>query len=94
MDLARFANKYFNDQQPWVTIKDNPENALRHFMSAQVLKGLAVLMEPVLPFSARELWNMLNFFDPFENNHWDEAGKPTSLGHRLNKSKILFKNRR
>ncbi len=64
MDLARFANKYFNDQQPWVTIKENPENAPRLFISAQVLKGLATLMEPVLPFSARKLWNMMNFTIP------------------------------
>ncbi len=92
MDLARFANKYFNDQQPWVTIKDNPEKcATTFYVCVQVLKGLAILMESVLPFSARELWNMLNFSNPFENNHWDEAGKANvPVGHRLNKPKILF----
>jgi methionyl-tRNA synthetase len=49
-------------------------------------------MEPVLPFSARELWNMLNFTTPFENQHWDEAGKAdVPVGHRSGKPQILFK---
>jgi len=93
MDLARFANKYFNDQQPWITVKDNPQKcATTFFICAQVIKGLAVLMEPVLPFSARKLWKMLNFNTPFENQNWDDAGKAdVPAGHQLSKPKILFK---
>ncbi len=93
MDLARFANKYFNDQQPWITAKEDAQKcATTFYVCVQVLKGLAVLMEPVLPFSARKLWNMLNLSTPFKNIHWDEAGKAdVPVGHRLNKPKILFK---
>ncbi len=93
MDLSRFANKYFNDQQPWITVKENPQKcATTFYVCIQVLKGLSVLMEPVLPFSARELWKMLNFSTPFENQHWDEAGKAdVPVGHRLNKPEILFR---
>lgn len=92
MDLARFANKFFNDQQPWVTIKQNSKKcATTFYVCAQVLKGLAILMEPVLPFSARELWKMLNVASPLENQQWDEAGKAdVPVGHRLSESKILF----
>jgi methionyl-tRNA synthetase len=93
MDLSRFANKYFNDQQPWITIKENPQKcATTFYVCIQVLKGLSVLMEPVLPFSARGLWKMLNFSTPFENQHWDKAGKAdVPVGHRLNKPEILFR---
>jgi len=93
MDLTRFANKYFNDQQPWITVKENSQKcATTFYICVQVLKGLAVLMEPVLPFSARKLWKMLNFSTPFEDQHWDEVGKAdVPFEHRLNKPEILFK---
>ncbi len=93
MDVARFANKYFNDQQPWITVKKNPQKcATTFYVCVQVIKGMALLMEPVLPFSARKLWKMLNFSTPFENQQWDEAGKTNvPVGHQLNKAKILFK---
>ncbi|MDZ7331422.1 MAG: methionine--tRNA ligase [candidate division KSB1 bacterium] len=92
MDLARFANKYFNDQQPWITVKQQPEKcATTFYVCAQVLKGLAILMEPVLPFSARELWQMLNMSTPLADCRWEDAGQPNvPIGHRLNQPKILF----
>ncbi|MCU0644278.1 MAG: methionine--tRNA ligase [bacterium] len=92
MDLARFANKYFNDQQPWITLKQNPQKCATTFhVCIQVLKGLAVLMEPVLPFSARDLWSMLNFSSPVADQYWEEAGNAdVPMGHQLNQSKILF----
>jgi len=93
MDLARSANKYFNDQQPWISIKENPNKCATTFYTCvQVLKGLAVLMEPVLPFSTRKFLKMLNLTTHFENHHWDEAGRAdVPVGHQLNKPKILFK---
>jgi len=92
MDLARFANKYFNDQQPWVTIKQDPAKcATTFYICVQVLKGLAILMEPVLPFSARKLWRMLNLAAPFEKQIWDDAGTTNvPAGHRLGTAEILF----
>ncbi|MFZ5517918.1 MAG: methionine--tRNA ligase [Candidatus Zhuqueibacterota bacterium] len=92
MDLARFANKYFNDQQPWVTVTDAPEKcATTFFVAVQVLKGLAILMEPVLPFSARKLWAMVNLPGSLEEQHWSGAGEANvPVGHPLAKAKILF----
>ena len=92
MDLARFANKYFNDQQPWVTIKqDTAKCATTFYVCVQVLKGLAILMEPVLPFSARKLWRMLNLAAPFEKQIWDDAGTTNvPAGHHLGTAEILF----
>jgi len=92
MDLARFANKYFNDQQPWTTVTEAPEKcATTFFVSVQVLKGLAILMEPVLPFSARKLWAMVNLPDSLEEQQWSRAGEANvPVGHPLAKAKILF----
>ncbi|MDZ7263983.1 MAG: methionine--tRNA ligase subunit beta, partial [candidate division KSB1 bacterium] len=92
MDLARFANKYFNDQQPWITIKQNRHKCSTTFyVCAQIIRGLAILMEPVLPFSARKLWAMLNITTPLEQQRWDEAGQMLlPPGHRLGMAQILF----
>ena len=52
MQLARLANKYFTDSEPWKTRKTN-ENACFNSLhvSIQVVAALSVLMEPVLPES-------------------------------------------
>ncbi len=92
MDFARFANKYFNDQQPWITIKQQPDKcATTFYVCAQVLKGMAILMEPVLPFSAQTLWQMLNIRTPLAECRWEDAGQPDiPSDHRLNQPQILF----
>lgn len=92
MDLARFANKYFNDQKPWITVRENPEKcATTFYVCVQVLKGLAILMEPVLPFSARKLWKMVNLSVSLEDQQWNSAGDAdVPVGHQLAKAKILF----
>ena len=93
MDLARAANKYFNDAEPWRTLREDRgrcETTLN--LSLQLCKALAVLMSPFLPFSAQKAWNMLNLEGEVEKQSWDESGK-TDLpaGHELGKPKILFK---
>lgn len=93
MDLARFANKYFNDQQPWITIaQDRQKCATTFYICVQVIKGMAILMEPVLPFSARKLWKILNLSATVEQQYWEEAGNvDVPVGHRFNSPKILFR---
>lgn len=93
MDLARFANKYFNDQQPWITVREAPEKcATTFYVCVQVLKGLAMLMEPVLPFSARKLWKMVNLPASLKDQRWANAGNAdVPAGHQLAKAKILFR---
>lgn len=90
MDLARFANKYFNDKEPWKTRKtDQKACATTLNLCLQTVYHLSVLAEPVLPFTARKLWHML----ALDHSHrWDEfASKPLPAGHRLNKADILFR---
>ena len=88
MNLARAGNKYFNDSEPWKTIKsDNERSATTLNICLQAIYTLAELFYPVIPFSSEKLFNMLNS----KAVNWDECGKENLKdGHKLNKSKILF----
>lgn len=92
MDLARFANKYFNDSEPWKTRKSDPEAcATTLFLCAQAARDLAVLMNPFLPFSSHKIWRMLNLSGSPEAADWDEIGQISlTAGHVLGKTEILF----
>ncbi|MDZ7260881.1 MAG: methionine--tRNA ligase [candidate division KSB1 bacterium] len=92
MNLARFANKYFNDQEPWNTIKDHPRKCQTTLNTClQVARSLAVLMEPFLPFSAEKLWKMLRLFSDVHQQKWDEVGQITLRpGHKIGELEILF----
>jgi methionyl-tRNA synthetase len=92
MDLAREANKYFNDQEPWRTLKDDRarcDDTMR--VCLHVCKALAVLMAPVLPFTAPRLWKMLNLEGAIEKQNWLKApAEPFAKNHRLGEPEILF----
>ncbi len=93
MNLARFANKYFNDTEPWRMIKENPRRASTTInLCLQLVRSLAILFEPVLPFSARKIWEMLNLKDDIVKVGWDSAAEPLlTVGHQLGEPKILFR---
>jgi methionyl-tRNA synthetase len=92
MDLARFANKYFNDKMPWKTIKSAPEIcATTLFLCLETIKTLSVLLEPVIPFTAAKIKKLLNLEVGKNHNSWDRAGELIFVeGHKLEKAEILF----
>ena len=92
LDVARDANKYFNDKQPWVTVKSDLASCGTTLnICVQISKALAVLMAPFLPFSAEKLWNLLNLPGSVHQKHWTGAGEePLQAGHRLRQPEILF----
>jgi len=92
MDLARDANKYFNDKQPWKTIKTDRESCSTTLsVCTQVAKALAVLMAPFLPFSAEKLWSMLGLPGDVHRQDWHSIGRDLlPVGHPLAKPEILF----
>jgi methionyl-tRNA synthetase len=88
MNLARDGNKYFNDSEPWKTIKTNKEGCGTTLnICLQAIYTLAELFSPVLPFSSEKLFKMLNT-KPVE---WKDCGKPKlKENHQLKDSEILF----
>ncbi len=88
MNLARDGNKYFNDTEPWKTVKSDKDRCGTTLnICLQTIYTLAELFYPVLPFSMEKLFVMLNA-KPVD---WQDCGK-TQLkeGHQLNQSEILF----
>ncbi len=62
MAVARAANRYLNEQEPWKQIKVDREAAgTSIYVMLQVLSGLRVLFAPYLPFSSQKLHTLLGF---------------------------------
>ncbi len=78
--LARIGNKYFNDTEPWNTRKtDTARCGNTIHVSLQLLASLSILMDPVLPFSARRLREMLNM--PAVRDSARHASSPHGADH-------------
>ena len=92
MDVCRDANKYFNDKEPWKTVKtDRAQCGTTLHVCLQTSKTLAVLMAPFMPFSAEKLWRLLNVDGDVHQQSWDTAGQTfLAAGHKLGRPEILF----
>jgi methionyl-tRNA synthetase len=92
MNLARAANKYFNDSQPWATAKtDRVRCATTLAVCLHTVRALAVLLSPVTPHAAARLWTMLGLPGDVERESWDHVGeRDFPAGHRLGTPGILF----
>ena len=92
MDLARMGNKYFNDSAPWSTIKtDRARCATTLNTTVQLEAALALLMDPIMPFSAEKLWKMLNLPGSHRDHAWDDAPRlRVPDNHPLGQREILF----
>lgn len=91
MNIARAANKYFNDNEPWKSLKSNPERcATTLHIAIQVVRSLAILLEPVVPATALKIWGFLNIKNTIMEDGWDSASNfLLKEGHQLNKPDIL-----
>ncbi|MCX8011232.1 MAG: methionine--tRNA ligase [Ignavibacteria bacterium] len=93
MNLARLANKYFNDSEPWKTIKSDVEKcSATIYVSLQVIRTLTIFLSPIIPFTAEKIFGLLNISDKPELKNWDlSAETKLEFGHKISKSEILFK---
>ncbi len=88
IELSREGNKYLNEKKPWKTIKSDPQSsAATLYVAAQIVKALAIMLEPFMPFTAEKLRKYLNL--P-ANPRWEDAVKLIDAGHKINKAKPLF----
>jgi len=93
MGLARLGNKYLADAEPWKLIKTDPERVKTIMHTAlQISSALAILAEPLLPFSSTKLKNMLNLDS--KSTSWAAVETQKALlkpKHLLGKTALLFK---
>lgn len=88
MEIARLGNRYLTEQEPWKTIKTNPEGAREALHNCLVLMGhIATCIQPFMPGTAKKIFNMLNW--PAETVYFDEE-LVLENGHQLNAASLLF----
>ncbi len=89
MDLARLGNKYLADTQPWHVIKTDPERVGTILnIALQIAASLAIVAEPVLPFTAEKIKTQLGL----PATSWKDAGQPDLLraGAPILEGELLF----
>ncbi|WP_445478672.1 methionine--tRNA ligase [Lysinibacillus irui] len=63
-EYVRGANRYFDEQQPWLQVKENVEDGNRTLATCvYIIANLGQLLHPFLPFSAEKIRNMLGIND-------------------------------
>lgn len=92
MNLARFANKYFNDSGPWKLVRTDPvRSATTLSLCLEALRSLAILSEPVIPEGAAKMWHMLGLEGVPGTSGWQSAGECSlAAGQKLGHPEILF----
>ena len=89
MNLASIGNKYITECEPWKvwkTDKKRCETILN--ISLQLVANLSIAFEPFLPFSSKDLREMIGL----EKFEWSQLGSTDLLapGHQLGEPHLLF----
>jgi methionyl-tRNA synthetase len=88
MSLADTANRYIDEQKPWVLAKDPEQLVNLHLVCTQALnlfRVLALALKPILPAVASQCEAFLN--SPI--TQWSDFNAPL-LGHQINAYSPLF----
>ncbi len=103
LKLGDFANKYFNDKAPWISLKENVKDAENTmYNSLQLVNAFRLLLRPFTPESSEKLRNMLNISEEYDaNKELIQKGRveqnintwiftPIASDQKINTPEILF----
>ena len=93
MNVARWGNQFLQSEEPWKTIKTEPNKAQYSlFVASQVAVLLGQICEPFMPYTSEKILNMFNV----GKEEWmnlkikAEGNALISSGHRINQPTLLF----
>jgi len=87
MQIAKLGNQYLQDGEPWKN-PDKEKNATTLSVLANVVKDLAILIQPYMPNAAKSIQEQLNI----NRLDWNDLGKLTlHPGHKISNAQLLFK---
>ncbi|MDP6458323.1 MAG: methionine--tRNA ligase [Candidatus Bathyarchaeota archaeon] len=87
--LAAYGNRYLQSGEPWKLTKTDPEKAAETIHNCLwLIKALAVLMEAIFPFKAKEVWRQLG--TPKKDTLIAEALMPLDAGTPIAKPTPIF----
>ena len=102
IDLARKGNKYMQDKQPWIVVKQVDENGKITedaqkvidnclYICLQLCANLSVFINPFLPFTAKKMIHMMKVVERMLD--WENGGKLDLLktGYTLRPPELLFR---
>jgi methionyl-tRNA synthetase len=82
-EVVSAANRYFASQEPWALKKTDPERmATVLYVTIEVVRYAAILLQPVVPESAAKLLDLLGV-DPEDRTFEDLDGSPLKPGTEL-----------
>jgi methionyl-tRNA synthetase len=83
--FIRSSNKYFDDQKPWIQIKEDIQGCKNTlYICTQIIANLSNLLSPFLPFACDRIRDFLNITEP----NWNYIKIPNCT--RINEVQILF----
>ncbi|MGB7968687.1 MAG: methionine--tRNA ligase [Methanobacterium sp.] len=86
--LAKYGNKYFNDKEPWKTVKTSKNVAANClYLANQLSKTMAITLIPYMPVKTQEILKILNVDDDI---NWDDAAEFIPAGHLIGEAKPIF----
>ena len=88
IDLSRLGNKYLADTEPWKIIKEDKDRVKSIlYNSIQLVANIAILCQPLLPFTSLKILKILNM----EYKSWiDISDNLIKSGHHLGESSHIF----
>jgi methionyl-tRNA synthetase len=95
MNLARLGNKYLADEEPWKVIKEDEARVQTiMYVALQIASALAILSEPLLPFTSNRLKDILRASELESDWTWDAITEGRELlpaNHKIiEKAPLLF----
>lgn len=90
MHISRLGNQYFQEKEPWVSFKDEKTKSdcdTTMYVCSNLVRKLAILVEPYLPSTSNKMFEMLNL-DP---QVWDKLDfKEDVSEHNIAIPEVLF----
>ena len=98
IDLSRKGNKYMQEKEPWIVVKQLTTDPLAQksidnclHLCLQLTANLSILINPFLPTIAKKMCGMMKVVDRMLD--WENAGKIDLLkvGYSLRQPQLLFR---
>lgn len=87
LKISQAGNQFFQDAAPWKTRTENIKKCESDiYVLANLVKDLAILIEPYLPAASKDIFRQLGIDKKF----WDDLGKLSVGNHVMTDAKILF----
>jgi len=89
-ELSSFANKYFQDNEPWKLRGENPEKAKEVIRDLSfIVRDLSVLIEPYMPVAAGKIASFFGL-KLGDGLSWKDIGRAQGVGDVQITSEVLF----